>query len=56
MFCLWCGKKLRGTKRIDFVGREYHFSCIERMRKKEAEQLLEELLELLRNTISNRIT
>lgn len=49
MLCLFCKKKLRKTKKIDFVGREYHFGCIESMRKKKADQELEELLELIRS-------
>jgi len=49
MLCLFCDKKLRKTKRIDFINREYHFNCIERMKKKKADQELEELLELIRS-------
>jgi hypothetical protein len=49
MLCLFCEKKLRKTRKIDFVGREYHFGCIERMRKKKADQELEELLELIKS-------
>jgi hypothetical protein len=52
MLCLFCDKKIRRTKRIDFVGREYHFLCIERMKKKKADQELEELLELIRDGLT----
>ena len=47
MICLSCNKSLRKTKRIDFVGREYHFSCIEKMRRQKYEEELKELIDLL---------
>ena len=47
MLCLSCNKSLRKTKRIDFVGREYHFICLERMRRQKYEEELKELIDLL---------
>jgi len=47
MLCLLCNKSLRKTKRIDFLGRTHHFSCIEKIRKQKYEKELEELIDLL---------
>jgi hypothetical protein len=47
MKCLYCNRSLRKTKRIDFIGRKYHFICIENMRKQKYEQELKELIDLL---------
>ena len=47
MYCLYCNRSLRKTKRIDFSGRTHHFSCIERERKEKYETELKELIDLL---------
>jgi len=47
--CLRCEKKLRPCKRIDFVNREYHFSCINRMNQEKYEKELENFLEFFKS-------
>jgi hypothetical protein len=33
--CVHCGKSLRKCKRVDIVGREIHYYCIEKIRKQK---------------------
>jgi hypothetical protein len=47
MNCIICNKPLRKTKRIDFINRCEHFSCIEKLRKKKYEEELKELIDLI---------
>lgn len=48
--CVHCGKPLRKCKRVDIVGREIHFSCIEKIRR----QKWEDDLELLRLFLASK--
>lgn len=41
MYCRYCWKKLRPCKRIDFVGRRFHFTCREKEFKLQQEYQLE---------------
>lgn len=43
VLCVHCSKPLRKCKRVDIVGREIHFSCIEKIRKEKWEQDYEDL-------------
>lgn len=45
--CVECGKSLRRCKRVDIIGRNIHFSCIEKLRKQKWEEDFEKLKELL---------
>jgi len=45
--CLRCGKKLRPCKSIDFKDREYHLSCIEKMKKEKYEEELKDFISVL---------
>lgn len=51
--CLRCGKKLRPCKRIDFKDREYHLSCIEKMKKEKYEQELKDFVSLMSEKMKN---
>ena len=45
--CLECGKSLRKCKRVDFIDRKMHFSCIEKVKKRHFEEDYEKLREFL---------
>lgn len=47
--CSYCGKKLRPCKRIDFQGRNEHFSCIEKQRREKYERELHDFLEFFKS-------
>ena len=47
--CEHCNKRLRKTKRIDFVGRTLHFSCINKLRKEQYEKDLSLLYSYLKS-------
>ena len=49
MNCIHCNKPLRKTKRVDFVDRKIHFSCIEKLKKEKWEEDLEKLTEYLKS-------
>lgn len=42
VYCIFCGKKLRLCKRVDFLNRRLHLSCIERQKKIIYQQELED--------------
>lgn len=45
--CLECGKSLRKCKRVDFQDRTMHFSCIEKVKKRQFEEDYQKLSEFL---------
>ena len=47
--CVQCGNPLRRCKRIDFVDRKLHFSCIEKLKKEKWEEDLKKLTEYLKS-------
>lgn len=46
--CQHCYKPLRRCKRLDFVGRTIHFSCIEKIKKERYKENLKKLVEILK--------
>ena len=49
MICIYCQKKLRRLKRIDFRDREYHLSCKEKENQKQYEKELTDFVEWFKN-------
>lgn len=45
--CEYCCKSLRRCKRLDFVGRSLHFSCIEKLRKIKWDEDYQQLKDFL---------
>lgn len=45
--CVECGKSLRKCKRVDFIDRNIHFSCIEKLRKQKWAEDFKKLKEFL---------
>jgi 2-hydroxy-3-keto-5-methylthiopentenyl-1-phosphate phosphatase len=45
MKCKFCGCKIRACKRIDFVDRDYHFSCMELENKLAYEKELKDFIQ-----------
>lgn len=50
--CLYCNKKLKPTKRFDFVNRQYHFKCIDRMNQERYDEELEDFIKFLSSQIN----
>ena len=46
--CEHCSKSLRKTKRIDFIDRKLHFSCIEKLKKQKWDEDFDKLKEYLK--------
>jgi hypothetical protein len=46
--CEHCYKPLRRCKRLDFIGRTIHFSCIEKIKKQRFRENLLELVNILK--------
>jgi hypothetical protein len=51
MKCIYCNKKLRPCKRIDFPNRNFHFKCKELERKLEEEYQIYLFVEWLKERI-----
>lgn len=49
MKCIYCNKALRKCKRIDFIGRTYHFTCKESERKIEYQKELNDFVEFFKS-------
>lgn len=45
--CEYCCKSLRRCKRLDFIDRNMHFSCIEKIKKIRYEEAFNRLKEFL---------
>jgi hypothetical protein len=47
--CVHCGKPLRKCKRVDFVDRTIHFSCIEKIKRQKYQENLMKLIYMLKS-------
>jgi len=55
MNCIYCNKRLRPTKRVDFVNRDYHFSCKELELKYREKEQYNKFVEWLKERIKNNL-
>lgn len=55
MICKYCYKKLRPCKRIDFLGRDYHFSCEDLQLKLRENEQYNKFVEWLKEHIKNHL-